>query len=57
MMGQNPEALDCLKKSLQFNSQRLAHNPKSQDIRQTLASDPRFAKLRETPEFKALPTK
>jgi len=54
MLGQNPAAIDCLKKALQFNSERLAKNPKSQDIRQTLAADGRFAKLRETPEFKAL---
>jgi tetratricopeptide (TPR) repeat protein len=55
MMDQNPAAIDCLKKALQFNSERLAKNPKSQDIRQTLGADARFAKLRETPEFKALP--
>jgi len=54
MVGQNPQAMDCLKKAMQLNSERLAKNPKSQDIRQTLSADTRFAAVRETPEFKAL---
>ena len=54
-LDQSPAAIDCLKKSLQLNSQRLAKDPKASDIRATLASDARFAKLRDTPEFKALP--
>jgi tetratricopeptide (TPR) repeat protein len=57
MLDQNTAAIDCLKKALQYNSQRLAKDPKAQDIRQTLAGDARFAKLREMPEFKNLPTK
>jgi Tfp pilus assembly protein PilF len=56
MFGQNPAALDSLKKALDLNSKRLAQDTKSKDIRTTLASDPRFAKLRDTPEFKALGT-
>jgi tetratricopeptide (TPR) repeat protein len=53
--GQDPAALDSLKKALQLNDQRLKQNPKAADIRQTLMADARFAKVRETPEFKALP--
>ncbi len=54
MLDQNPAAIESLKKCLQLNSQRLAKDPKAQDIRQTLAADGRFTKLRETPEYKAL---
>ncbi len=54
MLDQNPAAIDTLKKCLLLNSQRLAKDPKAQDIRQTLAADGRFTKLRETPEYKAL---
>ncbi len=55
-LGQNPKAIDSLKKALELNTKRLAQNSKATDIRPTLAADARFAKLRETPEFKALPT-
>jgi tetratricopeptide (TPR) repeat protein len=55
-MHQNPAAIDSLKKSLELNSKRLAQNSKSTDLRTNIASDPRFADLRNTPEFKALPT-
>jgi tetratricopeptide (TPR) repeat protein len=53
-MGQNSQALDALKKALDLNAKRVAQNPKTNDIRTTLTSDPRFTKLRETPEYKAL---
>jgi tetratricopeptide (TPR) repeat protein len=53
-MGQNAEALKDLKTALDLNAKRLAQNPKSTDIRGTLAADPRFAAIREMPEYKAL---
>jgi tetratricopeptide (TPR) repeat protein len=56
-LGQDPAALETLKKALQLNDERLKKDPKATDIRNSLAADGRFAKLRETPEFKALPTK
>jgi tetratricopeptide (TPR) repeat protein/uncharacterized membrane protein (UPF0136 family) len=56
-LNQNPAALDCLKKALELNAQRLAKDPKAADMRQTLAADGRFTKLRDTPEFKALALK
>jgi len=56
-LNQDPAALDCLKKALQLNSQRLATDPKAADMRQTLAADGRFSRLRDTPEFKALALK
>ncbi len=53
-LKQNPEALKTLKTSLELNAKRLKVDPKTTDIRPTLAADPRFASLRDTPEFKAL---
>ena len=53
-LNQKPEAIKTLKTALELNAKRLAQNPKSTDIRPTLAADQRFAALRETPEFKAL---
>ena len=55
-MKQNPDAIKALKTALELNAKRLKTDPKTPDIRPTLAADPRFASLRETPEFKALPT-
>ena len=55
-LHQNPAAIEALKKTLELNAKRLAQNSKSADLRGNLASDPRFADLRNTPEFKALPT-
>ncbi len=53
-LGQSAEAMQSLKKALDLNSKRLAQNSKATDVRTTLASDQRFASLRDTPEFKAL---
>jgi tetratricopeptide (TPR) repeat protein len=54
-MGQNADAIKALKTALELNAKRLEKDPKTTDIRPTLAADQRFAALRETPEFKALP--
>jgi tetratricopeptide (TPR) repeat protein len=53
-LSQNPEAIQTLKKALELNAKRLAQNSKTNDIRATLAADQRFARLRDTPELKAL---
>ncbi len=53
-LNQNPAAIESLKTALNLNAKRLAQNPKTNDIRGTLATDQRFAALREVPEFKAL---
>src|SRR6185437_1972466 len=45
-LGQNTQALESLKKTLEYNDQRLAQNPKTNDLRMNLATDPRFARLR-----------
>src|SRR5262249_8709045 len=55
-MRQNPLALDALKKALDLNTRRLAQDPKANDLRSNISADARFAALRDTPEFKALPT-
>jgi tetratricopeptide (TPR) repeat protein len=54
MLNQNAEAIKDLGTAIDLNKKRLAKDPKARDIRPTLTSDPRFASLRETPEFKAL---
>jgi thioredoxin-like negative regulator of GroEL len=56
MLGQNAQTIDCLKKMLELNLKRLAQDPKATDLRTTLVKDPRFFKLRGTPEFNALVT-
>ena len=53
-LDQTAPAIDTLKKTLDVNAKRLAQNPKAEDLRTKLASDPRFAKLRAMPEVKAL---
>jgi tetratricopeptide (TPR) repeat protein len=52
MMEQNTQAMECLKKALKLNASRLAKDANGQDIRLTLKADPRFARLRETAEYK-----
>lgn len=52
--GQNSEAIEALKKVLDANAKRLKENPKTNDMRTTLANDPRFAPIRQMPEYKAL---
>ncbi len=54
-LHQSAPAMDALKKALDLNTRRLAQNPKASDLRSNLGADPRFASLRDTPEFKALP--
>jgi tetratricopeptide (TPR) repeat protein len=54
VLGKTAPALDALKKALALNTKRLAQDSHAKDVRSTLESDPRFSKLRETPEFKAL---
>jgi tetratricopeptide (TPR) repeat protein len=52
-LGQNPQAMQTLKQALELNAKRLVQNPKTNDLRATLAADPRFSALKNTPEFKA----
>ncbi|MFO1475885.1 MAG: DUF2723 domain-containing protein [Verrucomicrobiota bacterium] len=52
--GKPADALQCLKRAMDLNTQRLAQNPKAHDLRQELDKDARFAGLRNTPQFKEL---
>jgi len=54
IMGQDTQAIAALRKALELNANRLRKDLAAKDIRSTLAADQRFAKLRDTPEFKAL---
>jgi tetratricopeptide (TPR) repeat protein len=56
LLGQDSQAIDCLKKSIELNNKRLAKDPKARDLRPSLQADTRFAKLRDTAAYKALPT-
>jgi tetratricopeptide (TPR) repeat protein len=53
-LEQTGPAVEELKKSLALNSQRLGTNSSAMDIRTTLTNDERFAKLRDTAEYKAI---
>jgi cytochrome c-type biogenesis protein CcmH/NrfG len=52
--GRSKEALADLKLALDLNAQRLAQNPAANDLRKTVASDPRFTPLHSLPEFQKL---
>jgi hypothetical protein len=54
MNAKNAEAVASLKTALDLNAKRLAANPKTNDLRPTVATDQRFAKLHELPDFKTL---
>jgi thioredoxin-like negative regulator of GroEL len=53
-LNKSNEALQTLQHMLELNAKRLAQDPKSHDMRVELQSDPQFAPIRDTPEFKAL---
>ena len=53
-LNKRPEAVAALGKALAANNKRLAANAKAKDLRGELDKDPRFAQLRELPEFKKL---
>lgn len=54
VLGKQTEAIQSLQKSLNFNAQRLARDPKAHDLRTELEKDQRFQNLRTNPAFKHL---
>jgi thioredoxin-like negative regulator of GroEL len=53
-LGKSASAIETLKKSLDLNARRLVRDPKAHDIREPLAKDKRFDKLRDLEAFKAM---
>jgi hypothetical protein len=45
-----------LRQSIALNAQKRATDPKASNIIPSIIADPRFAKLKDRPEFKALLT-
>ena len=56
LLEKNSEAMQNLKRALDLNTQRLAQNPKTNDLRVNATTDSRFAALSNTPQFRALVT-
>jgi len=52
--GRSTEALADLKQALDLGAKRLAGNPKAPDLVETVRKDPRFAPIRNLPEFQKL---
>ncbi len=51
--GENTDAIASLKKALELNPAELKESPKMMNLREYVYKDPNFARLRQTPEFKA----
>jgi len=54
ILNRRTEALESMRKALQYSSQRLAKDPAAANLYVNLTNDPRFASLLQTPEFQAL---
>src|SRR6185369_6231196 len=54
ILGKVPDTLQALKKAMDLNKQRLAQNPKTNDLRVNALSDARFASFHNLPEFQAM---
>ncbi len=52
--SKTPEALQTLKVALQLSQQRHTADPRSSNLQQTAAADPRFTSLQGLPEFQKL---
>jgi len=53
-LGKNAEALQALRRALELSAARLKQDSKQRDLRTEALRDPRFAALRQNPEFQAL---
>lgn len=53
-VGKAPEALPALRQAITLGVTRLKQNPKARDLRVEAEKDPRFAALKQNPEFKQL---
>ncbi|HEV2394518.1 MAG TPA: tetratricopeptide repeat protein [Verrucomicrobiae bacterium] len=53
-LGKMAQALPALRQAITLSNQRLKQDPKARDLRAEAAKDPRFAALRDNPQFKEL---
>ncbi len=53
-LGKTPEVLPALRRAVDLSALRLKLNPRAPDLLGTAQNDPRFAALRQTPEFQQL---
>ena len=56
VLGKPQEALPALRQAIDLSDKRLKQDPKARDLRAEARQDPRFASLRQMPEFKELTT-
>jgi tetratricopeptide (TPR) repeat protein len=54
--GKTPEAMKALRRCLEENTKRLTQNPKANNLRLTIGSDPAFNTLHQLTEFQQLAT-
>jgi hypothetical protein len=54
MQNKVTDAVASLRQSITLNAQRIAADPKASNIIPTIAADPRFARMKDRPEFQAL---
>jgi hypothetical protein len=54
MRGKLPESLVTLRSALNLGAQRLKQDPKAKNLLEAAQKDPRFAALRQNPEFQQL---
>jgi len=53
-LGKSPEAIASLKKAMQLSQTRFTNQAGAKDLRPELAVDPRFAPIRQWPEFQQM---
>jgi tetratricopeptide (TPR) repeat protein len=53
-MGKNDESLKCLARAIELSNARLAKDPKQRNLIAEAGKDPRFAPIRNLPEFQKL---